>query len=152
MILHEYFHSLLGPSSSRRTPINPEIIQLGNTLPVDLQLKMCSPFTDNNIKQEIFSIPNLKSPAPDGFSSGFFKSSWSITGPLVCNAVQHFFQTSQLPPFLGRTKLLLIPKVPSPTQAKDFRPISCCLVIYKCIAKFLCSRLKEVLPHLIHQS
>ena len=73
MILHEYFHSLLGPSSSRHTPIDPQIILLDNTLPVGLQLKMCSSFTDNDIKQAIFSIPNLKSSGPDGFSNDFFQ-------------------------------------------------------------------------------
>jgi len=54
--------------------------------------------------------------------------------------------------FLGETKLVLIPKTPNPTSANDFRPILCCNVIYKCIAKLLCLRLKEVLPHLIHQN
>lgn len=41
--------------------------------------------------------------------------------------------------------------MPSPTQAKDFHPISCCTTIYKCITKLLCWRLKEVLPHLIQE-
>ena len=54
--------------------------------------------------------------------------------------------------FLGETKLVLLPKTPNPTHAKEFRQISCCNVIYKCIAKLLCVRLKEVLPHLIHQN
>jgi len=113
---------------------------------------MCSPFTYQDIKLAIFSIPNVKSPGPDGFSSGFFKSTWSTTGPLVCSAVHHFFWTSSMPLSLGHTKLLLLPKVPNPSQVKDFHPISCCTVIYKCIAKLLCGRLKEVLPHLIHQA
>jgi len=56
-----------------------------------------------------------------------------------------------MPPFVGQTKLILLPKVPNPSHAKDFRPISCCTIIYKCIAKLLCSRLNEVLPHLVQQ-
>ena len=54
-----------------------------------------------------------------------------------------------MPDFFGQTKLVLIPKVPNPLMEKDFRPISCCSVIYKCIAKLLTSRLKMVLPRLI---
>jgi len=42
--------------------------------------------------------------------------------------------------------------VESPKQAKDFRPISCCNVIYKGVAKLLSMRLKQVLPYLIHEN
>ena len=100
----------------------------------------------------MLSIPNTKSPWPDGFSSGFFKATWHITGALVCNAIQNFFLTGHMPHFLGETKLVLIPKVLNPTQAKEFRPITCCTVIYKCVAKLLCAKLKSVLPHLIHHN
>ena len=68
----------------------------------------------------------------------------------MCDAIHHFFATAHLPPSLGQSKLVLIPKVPQPHHARDFRPISCCSVIYKCIAKLMCNRLKEVLPHIIH--
>ena len=54
-----------------------------------------------------------------------------------------------LPSFYGQTKLVLLPKVPNPERAKDFRPISCCNIIYKCITKLMCNRLKEVLPYII---
>ena len=112
---------------------------------------MC-PFSESEIKAAMFLTLNTKSAGPDGYSSGFSKSTWHLTGGLVKDAIQHFFQKGIMPPFLAETKLILFPKVQNLAQAKDFRPISCCNVLYKCVAKLLCMRLKAVLAHLIHQN
>jgi len=100
----------------------------------------------------MFSIPNTKSLGPNRFSSGFFKVTWHITEGLVCDVIQNFFLAGHMPHFVGEIKPVLIPKVLNPVQEKDFRPISYGKVIYKCVAKLLCTRLKSVLPHLIHQN
>lgn len=44
-----------------------------------------------------------------------------------------------------------MPKANSPISIRDYRPISCCDVVYKCIAKILANRLQPILPKLIHQ-
>jgi len=66
---------------------------------------MCAPFTEKDIKIAIFPIPNTKSPDPDGFSSGFVKSTWHITRGLVKDAIQQFFLTGKMSDYLGETKL-----------------------------------------------
>lgn len=47
------------------------------------------------------------------------------------------------------TTLTLVPKIPSPSMAKDFRPIACCNVVYKVITNILAHRMQSVLPLVI---
>jgi hypothetical protein len=68
---------------------------------------------------------------------------------LVLRAVKSFFESGRLLREVNSTAISLIPKVPNPTLLKDFRPISCCNTIYKCIAKILANRMKIVLPCLV---
>ncbi|XP_074277501.1 uncharacterized protein LOC141601134 [Silene latifolia] len=71
------------------------------------------------IKSIVFSIPDDKSPGPDGYSSCFFKAGWETI------------------------------KVKHPRSVKEFRPLACCNTMYKIIAKILCARLAPVLPKII---
>lgn len=43
-----------------------------------------------------------------------------------------------------------MPKVEAPSTIKDYRPIYCCNVPYKCITKILANRMQPVLSGLIY--
>ncbi|KAL2237611.1 UNVERIFIED_CONTAM: hypothetical protein Sindi_0952800, partial [Sesamum indicum] len=98
------------------------------------------------------SKPWDKAPGPDGYSSGFFKAAWPVVGTEVTRAVLNFFTTGKLLKQVNSTLLALIPKVHNPMTVGDFRPISCCNVLYKIIAKLLVQRLSVVLDKLINPS
>lgn len=101
------------------------------------------------IHDVVFAMPGNKSPGPDGYKSEFFKESWSIVGHDVVIAVQSFFDKGFLPKGINATILALIPKKKEAREMKDYRPISCCNVLYKVISKLLANRLKTVLPKFI---
>ena len=61
----------------------------------------------------------------------------------------YFIQTRKSMEEINATIIALIPKVPNPSSMGEFRPISCCNTLYKCISKIISSQLKRVLPSLI---
>ncbi|XP_039004068.1 uncharacterized protein LOC120131027 [Hibiscus syriacus] len=105
--------------------------------------------SDVEIKEALFRKGNDKSPGPNGYTIGFFKAAWSIVGSDFTSAVRYFFQTSYLLPAFNSTALVLVPKFPNATLAKEFRPISCCSVVYKTITRILVDRLTTYFPGLI---
>lgn len=50
---------------------------------------------------------------------------------------------------LNHTVIALLPKVKSPVRINDYRPISCCNVLFKCITKIISNRIKGSLNELI---
>ncbi|XP_062114171.1 uncharacterized protein LOC133825211 [Humulus lupulus] len=68
-----HFRSIMGSPSSAKQKINTHCIALGPKLNIDQQPSLLMPFSHQEIRTTIFSIPCIKSPGPDGFGSGFFK-------------------------------------------------------------------------------
>ncbi|GJR14147.1 RNA-directed DNA polymerase, eukaryota, reverse transcriptase zinc-binding domain protein [Tanacetum coccineum] len=106
---------------------------------------MVQSVSKEEVKEAIFDIDENKAPGPDGFSSKFFKKAWSIVGDEVCLAVQEFFISGKLLGEVNATSISLVPKLETPSKVFDFRPITCCNVIYKCISKILTNRIKKAL-------
>ncbi|GJW63854.1 hypothetical protein Tco_0115738 [Tanacetum coccineum] len=110
---------------------------------------MVCDITTKEVKDAMFSMGNDKSPGPDGYTAAFFKDAWEIVGSDVVNAVKEFFVNGKLLKELNHTVIALIPKIQNPTRINDFRPISCCNVLFKCISKIIANRIKGSLMHLI---
>ncbi|XP_074266335.1 uncharacterized protein LOC141588810 [Silene latifolia] len=146
-----YYKELLGTAVST-DKVNFQIIKRGQVCDASLQDILVLPVTNQEIKTAIFSIPDHKAPGLDGYSSAFFKDSWTVIGDEVCAAVQDVFNSGKLLKQLNATTVTLIPKCKMPTYVHQFRPIACCNVLYKCISKILCNRISLVLPELISKN
>ncbi|KAL2228506.1 UNVERIFIED_CONTAM: hypothetical protein Sindi_1830300 [Sesamum indicum] len=97
----------------------------------------------------VFDIADDKAPGPDGYSSGFFKAAWPVVGEEVTRAVLEFFTIGKLLKQINSTILALIPKVHTPMSVNDFRPILCCNVLYKIIAKLLVQKISVLLDKIV---
>ncbi|KAJ8435424.1 LOW QUALITY PROTEIN: hypothetical protein Cgig2_013922 [Carnegiea gigantea] len=85
-LMSKFYAQLLG---TKRTCIDPQILHAGPTLSLEQQVALYKSFTDQEIKSAIFSIPNHKSPGPDGFSSGLTHLMFADDLILFCKADPH---------------------------------------------------------------
>ncbi|GAU36827.1 hypothetical protein TSUD_320640 [Trifolium subterraneum] len=106
-------------------------------------------FTMEEISEVIKGYDGSKSPGPDGFNFAFIKEFWEIMKHDVRIMFDQFHGNACLPKSLLSYFLTLIPKVNSPQDLGDFRPISLLGCLYKMIAKVLAARLARVIGELI---
>jgi hypothetical protein len=105
--------------------------------------------TEEEIRDTIFHMKTNKALRPNGFSVDFFKVAWSIVGKEVVVAIKGFFIFGLLLKEMNATILNLVPKKINPSAMGDFRPITCCNVIYKCITKIISNRMLPLLGDLV---
>ncbi|XP_056692042.1 uncharacterized protein [Spinacia oleracea] len=73
-----------------------------------------APYTAEEVKVDLFSIPGVKALGPDGFGSYFYKGSWHIVGDEVIANVLDVFQHGKLLKEANHTVVTLIPKTKCP--------------------------------------
>ena len=129
--------------------LDVDVIQHGPCLDAASHASLLAPVSDLDIKNALFDIDDGKAPGPDGYSSCFFKKSWVVIHENFCLAVRDFFQSGAMLKQINHYIIALIPKSANTSSASDFRPISCCNVIYKVIAKLLAARLPQALVSII---
>ncbi|XP_021985901.1 uncharacterized protein LOC110882124 [Helianthus annuus] len=120
-----------------------------NVLTHEAAANMVRQVTREEVKAAMFNIGENKAPGPDGYTSAFFKKAWDIIDTEVTDAVLDFFDNGKLLKQLNHTILALIPKKDIPDSVLDYRPISCCNVLYKCISKIITDRIKGSLGALV---
>ncbi|OMO67492.1 reverse transcriptase [Corchorus capsularis] len=105
--------------------------------------------TDEEVKQAVFQMGELKSLGPDGFNGQFFQTHWEVVQEDICNMVKNFFRSGKILKEINCTEIVLIPKVKSPESVTQFRPISLCNYIYKIISKLMVNRMKQFMGSLV---
>lgn len=108
-----------------------------------------APFKEEDVLKTFKSMAKNRCSGPDGLSVEFYLAAWCIIGMDVIKGILFFFDTLKMPRIINATAIALIPKQVSATKLQNYRPISCCNVIYKCISKMLAKRMKEVMPDII---
>ena len=103
------------------------------------------------MKEALFQMFPTKAPGPDGFPAHFFQRYWELCAAEVTAVVMRVLRGEDDPAAINNTLVVLIPKVASPEELGQFRPISLCNVIYKLASKVAANRLKQILSEIISE-
>jgi len=96
-------------------------------------------------------MSNNKTPGTDGLPVDFYKMFFNDISKNMVDCFNYSFQSSKLTCDQRRGIINLIPKKDNdPTFLKNWRPISLLNTDYKILTKCIASRLKNVLPFIIH--
>ncbi|WMV39129.1 hypothetical protein MTR67_032514 [Solanum verrucosum] len=103
--------------------------------------------TLQEIKNTIFSIDPDSAPGPDELNGKFYQSTWQIIAADLHAAIISFFQGAILS--FSHTCIVMLPKVNSPQDFSEIRPISLCNTSCKIIAKLINKRVSKILHNII---
>ncbi|GAU43232.1 hypothetical protein TSUD_241220 [Trifolium subterraneum] len=118
-------------------------------LSIDEAMGLDAPFGVQEVVEVIELSDGNKSPGPDGFNFSFFKKFWGLIELEVMGLFQEFHNSARLPSCFFSYFITLIPKVFSPQQLCEFRPISLLGSLYKLMSKVLANRFGKVMNSII---
>ncbi|KAL9678347.1 hypothetical protein QQ045_016191 [Rhodiola kirilowii] len=143
-----YFKSILAETKVC-SPIDHVVVKNGKLIEDHQCRALIREASDADIWKALSSIGSDKSPGPDGFSASFFRKNWSLVGKEFCSGIRHCLKFNALPKGMNSAYIALIPKSETVAEPGDYRPISCCNVVYKVLSSLLAERLKLILPSII---
>ena len=114
------------------------------SLSVEENERLIAPFSLFEIESVVKESDGDKSPGSDGYNFAFIKEFWYLIRDEVRIMFDQFHANGVLPRGMLAFFVILIPKVSSPLELKDYRPISLLGCLYKLLAKVLARRLAGV--------
>jgi hypothetical protein len=151
-MVQSFYHNLFTaePCASLDAVLHSIPCKVDESMNVDL----CKPYMDEEIKFALFQMGPTKAPGSDGFPALFYQTHWDFLKEDICHAVRGFLNGMPIPEGFCGSVIVLIPKSVRPKHLNNFRRINLYNVLYKIASKVLANRLKAILPAIIseHQS
>ena len=98
----------------------------------------------------IKSFANDKSPGCDGLTAEFYQTFFNVIGKDLVEVINDGFNRGELSLSMRRGVIVLIWKGDDKRLLKNWRPMSLLNYDYKAITKVLTTRIRDILPRIIH--
>ncbi len=100
----------------------------------------------SNLKEDVYSMVDEKSPGCDGFPYEFYKHLWEQIGPNLHKVYLKAYHSKSLGEIINKGNIKFIPKASDPEDICNWRPITLLNVIYKINANVLSLKVRHMLP------
>ena len=148
-VFHNFYKNLY---SSDHNPSQSETdLFLNNlhlpTLSIEQANFLDAHLTSEELHKALNTMPNQKSPGPDGLPAEFYKHFWKTLSPLFYRVTTEIKTTSTIPTHMNTAIITLILKPnKDPTHPSSYRPLSLINTDLKIITKAITTRIETVTP------
>ena len=149
-LVSSYFGTLFSTESP--TDFEQALDGLRPLVTEEMNTKLLIEPTEEEIKNALFQMHPNKAPGPDGMHALFFQKFWHVVGNDIITFVNCWWRGEVGLEDINKTCVVLIPKCANPKRMTEFRPISCCNVLYKIISKTMANKLKPLLCDIISEN
>ena len=147
-----YFTSLLQSDDPDINNMDEVLVATPRVLTQKMNQYLLAEFTKSEVDVALKQMSPLKALGPDDLPPIFCQHYWDKIVGNVAKTVLTWLNSGTICPSFNHTYITLIPKVKSPQQVTEFRPIALCNILYKLMSKVLANRLKKLLPDIISES
>ena len=126
-VISDYFAGLFSTEIEE-----PDPVFINHVVPrvtKNMNNELLKPYSAEEVKKALFSIRDTKAPGTDGLHAVFFKKCWHVFGDLLTSEVLSAINNKVVPDGWNDTVIILIPKVDSPENISQYRPIILCIVL-----------------------
>lgn len=106
-------------------------------------------FSVDEVAVALKDMGPIKAPRCDGYPALFFQRFWHIVKDDVQSFALGILNNGNILVFVNITDIVFIPKLASPKNLKNYRPISLCSDPYKIVNKAISNRLQFVIDKCI---
>lgn len=85
---------------------------------------LISPFSEDEVREAVWSCDGNGSPGPDGFNFAFLKEAWCSLKAYLMQMMREFHEFGRLVKGIKPSFIVLIPKKEAALNLGDYRPIS----------------------------
>lgn len=114
-------------------------------------LRLEASFSEEEVKEVVFSMDKDKSLGLDGFSMHFYQVCWDIIKDDLMKVFVEFYDGGVISKGMNATFIVLVPKKEA-RDFSDFRPINLVSSLYKIISKVLSLRMCLVMNEIVSHS